>query len=61
MVPAMNAATSTSRRPSLTVVPPDEAPTLPPPAVTVLRRLVVSALDLPNRSAGPDDSIGVAS
>jgi len=60
MVPAMN-ATPTPRRRPLIVVPPDEAPTLPPPAIAVLRRLVVSALDRRSRAAGPDDAIGVAS
>jgi hypothetical protein len=60
MVPAMT-TTSTPRRPFITVVPPAETPTLPPPAVAVLRRLVVCALDQRDRAAGPDDSIGVAS
>lgn len=53
--------TTTIRRPPLTVVPPGEAPTLPPLAMTVLRRLVASALDQRNQAAGPDESMGVAS
>ncbi|HUS42416.1 MAG TPA: hypothetical protein VMY16_07090 [Ilumatobacteraceae bacterium] len=53
--------TTTKRRPPLTVVLPDEAPTLPPLAVTVLRQLVVANLDQRNRAAGPDESMGVAS
>jgi hypothetical protein len=53
--------TPTSRR-VVTVITPDERPTLPAPAATVLRRLVATALDRQERlAAGPDETLGLAS